>query len=115
MHDILIVKTPYDIHNRIGLTNVGKKLIAQPFALARAGHESGNIDKLHRGGHHPLGRHDGSQLREARVGQLDNAGVGLDGAKGVILCSNPSFGKGIKKGALAHIGQAYDSTLQCHG
>ena len=55
MHDILIVKTPYDIHNRIGLTNVRKKLIAQPFTLTRSGHEPCNIDKLHRGGHHPLG------------------------------------------------------------
>ena len=112
---ILIVKTPHDIHNGIGLTNIGKELIAQPFALARPSHEPCDIDKLHRGGHDPLGRNDGGELREAWVGQLDNACVGLDGAKGVILSRDPSLGKGVKEGALAYIGQANDSTLQCHG
>ena len=58
MNDIGIFKTTYDVSNRIGLPNIGQKLITEALAFGRTGHQSSNIDKLNRGGHNPLRTHN---------------------------------------------------------
>ena len=37
------------MHDGIGFTDVGKKLVAQPLALAGAGDQTGNVDELDNG------------------------------------------------------------------
>jgi hypothetical protein len=49
------------------------------------------------------------------IGHLDHAGVGLNGAKGVVLGGNAGFGQGVKKGGFAHIGQTHDAAFEAHG
>ena len=46
MHDVSILETAHDVRNRVGLTNIGKKLIAEPLALRCPGHEPRDIDEF---------------------------------------------------------------------
>src|ERR1700750_137931 len=48
--NVAAFETAHDLHNRVYLTNVTQELIAQPFAAARAFHETGYVDELDRGG-----------------------------------------------------------------
>src|SRR5205823_8290341 len=59
--------------------------IAQPFALRGAFHESRDVDELDDRGNLLLWLDDGVELREARVGDFDDADVRLDRAEGIIL------------------------------
>ena len=74
--------------DRIDLTNVGEKLIAESLARGSAFDNACNIDELHRRRYHTLGLHDGSQLIEPRVRHRDDADVGIDGAKRIVLRRN---------------------------
>ncbi len=92
MHHVLVFEATHYIHNGIGLANVGQKLVAKPLALACSCNQPGNVNKLHGGGHDALGRDDTRKLIKPGVGQFNNAGVGLDGAKGVVLGRNACLG-----------------------
>jgi hypothetical protein len=54
------------------------------------------------------------QLRHARIRHLDDAHIGLDRAKGVVLRRNAGLGQGVEQGGFTDVGQAYDATLQTH-
>jgi hypothetical protein len=55
------------------------------------------------------------QLLQARVGHLNDTGVGLDGAKGVVFSGNAGFGQGVEKGGFADVGQTHDAAFEAHG
>jgi NDP-sugar pyrophosphorylase family protein len=60
------------------------------------------------------GKNPLSQLLQAWIRHLHHADVGLNRAKRIVLCSNARLGQRIKKGTFAHVGQAYNATLQTH-
>src|SRR5690606_11752877 len=105
----------HHVHDGIGFANVGQELVAQAFALRGASHQAGDVDELDHGGHDALGLDDVGQLREARVGNLDHADIGLDGAERVVFCGNARLGERIEEGRLTDVGQTNDATLQSHG
>jgi 2-polyprenyl-6-methoxyphenol hydroxylase-like FAD-dependent oxidoreductase len=49
---------------------------------------------------------------QPRVGQLDHADVGLDGAERVVLGGDAGLGQGVEEGGLADVGQAHDAALR---
>jgi hypothetical protein len=51
---------------------------------------------------------------EPLIGHGDHAGVGFDGAEGIIRGLRFGRGEGVEDGALADIGQADDSAIQWH-
>ncbi len=112
MDDVVVLKAANHIHDGIGLADVGQELVTQAFALRGARHQASNVNKLHRGWQDALGRDNLCQLIQSGIGQLDNAGIGLDGAEGIVLSSDAGLGQRIKQGALAHIGQSNDSALK---
>src|SRR5690606_41176919 len=83
--DVLVFETAHDVDDGVGLADVGEELVAQALALGRARHQAGDVDELDHGGHDALRFHDGRQLRQALIRNLDHADVGLDGAEGVVL------------------------------
>ena len=93
---------------------MGQKLVAQALASAGTCHQTGDVHKLHDGGHDALRRDDVRQLLQTRVRHFDHAGVGFDGAKGVVFCSNARFGEGVEQGGLANVGQTHDAAFQTH-
>ena len=114
VNHVVVFKAAHHIHNRIGLADVGQKLVAQTFAGAGPGHQTSNVDKLHDGGHDAFGLHNGGQLRQAQIGHLNHAHIGFDGAKRVVFSRDAGLGQGIEQGGLADIGQADDAAFQTH-
>jgi hypothetical protein len=102
--DVGIVEAAHHVHHRIGLADVREELVAQPFALARARHQPGNVDKLDDGWHDALRLHDRRQLGQARVRQFDHAHIGLDRAERIVFGGDAGLGQGIEQGGLADVG-----------
>ena len=109
-----VFKAAHHVHDGVCLADVRQKLVAQPFALAGAGHQPGDVHEFDDGGHHALGLDHLGQLFQARVGHFHHAGVGFDGAKRVVLGGNARPGQRVEKSGLAHVGQAHDAALEAH-
>jgi hypothetical protein len=65
---------------------MGQKLVAQTFAGAGPGHQTGDVDNLYRSWYNSLRVDDFGQLRETIVGNSDSSNIGLDGTKREIGC-----------------------------
>ncbi|CAM4399498.1 hypothetical protein DEMA109039_17420 [Deinococcus marmoris] len=113
MHHVVVGEAAHHMGNRVGLADVGQKLVAQ--ALARTGpldqprdihelHESGN-DRRHAV---PLGK-DPAQGTQALVRHHDAAHVRLDGGKGVIGRQRPGARDGVKQRAFSDVRQSDNS------
>ena len=61
VNHIFVVEATDDVRNGIALADVREELVAEAFAFARAGDETGDVHKFHRSGHDALGLHDFSQ------------------------------------------------------
>src|SRR5207248_7171105 len=62
-----------------------QELVAQSLALGRTPHESRDVYELDHRRHLFLGLHQLVEPLQPRVGHLDHADVGLDGAEGIVL------------------------------
>lgn len=82
--DIVVGKTPDDMHNGVGLADVLQELVAKAFTLRRALHESGDIHELHHRRHRALGLHDFRQACQARVRHLHHADIRFDRAERIV-------------------------------
>ena len=89
MRDVWILEAAHDVNDRVGLANVGEKLVAEPFALRRAFDETGDVDELHDGGDGALRLHDRREPGEAGVRDFDHADVRLDGAERIVRGRRP--------------------------
>ena len=61
VHDVVVVEAAHDVRDRVGLADVGEELVAEPFALRRAGDESGDVDELDGRRQHLLRLRDGRE------------------------------------------------------
>src|SRR5207248_8770224 len=84
VHHIGILKSTDHVHHGVDFADVREELIAQPFALRGAFHESRDVDELDDRGNFFLWLDDGVELLEARVGHFDDADVRLYRAEGII-------------------------------
>ncbi len=110
MVNIRILKATNHLDDRIHLPDMGKKLVPQPFPLARPLDETGNIHQLDRGRHHLLALRHGRHPVQATVGHRDHPHVGLDRAEWVVgRLRLAGAGHRVEKGALPHIRQTDDS------
>jgi hypothetical protein len=115
MDDVRVFKAANDLNDGIGLTDMGKELVSKPFTLRGAFDQAGDIDKAH------CGRDDlfavgllGEDL-EARVVEIDDAEIGVDGAKRVVFRGDLLAGQGIKKSRFADIGKPHNAAGKvCH-
>ncbi len=108
--DVIIGEAADDVDDGIDFADVGEELVAEAFALACAADEAGDIDDLDDGGDDFWGSAEGGEGLEARVGDGDDAGVGFDGAEGVV--SSLGFagaGEGVEEGAFADVGETDDA------
>ena len=114
MDDLRVCEAADDVEDGVGLADVGEELVAEAFALRRAFDDAGDVDELHGGGDDGVGLDHGDDAIHAGVGDLDDADVGVDGAEGVVGGLSLCAGEGVEDGALAYIGQAYDSDVKGH-
>ena len=107
--DVAVVKAAHDMHDRVAAADIGQKLVAKTLALGRALDQTRDIDKFDDGGGELLGVVLVAQPLEPRIGDGDNADVGVDGTECVIVGGDAGVGNGVKECALADIRQAYDT------
>ncbi|OIQ81649.1 hypothetical protein GALL_365730 [mine drainage metagenome] len=112
---VLVLEAAHDVDDGVGFADVGEELVAQAFALAGAGHEPGDVDELHHGRQHALRLDDGGELLQTRIGHLDHAHIGFDGAEGVVLGGDGALGQRVEERGLAHVGQSHDAAFEAHG
>ena len=115
MHDIVVGKAADDVRNRIGLADIRQELIAEPLAFRCAGDKPRDIDELDRCRNRALRPRDRGERRESRIGNLDDAHVGLDGAKRIVFRRGSGPGKRIEQRRLADVRQADDAASEAHG
>ena len=80
----------------IGFADVGEEFVSQALALGRARDQTGNVDEFDRSRNEFLRFGDGHQWRQPHVRHLDDADVGLDGAKGIILRGDTGLGERVE-------------------
>ena len=114
MHHVFVVEAAHHVRDGVGLADVGEKLIAQPLALGSTRHQPGDINELNhsRDGLLRLGQRD--QAFHARVGHFNDADIGLNGAKRIILRRDARLGQRVKECGFADVGQADDAAFEGH-
>ena len=103
VNDVVVLEASHHMRDRIHFANVRKKLIAQPLALRRAGHQSGDVHEFHRGRQNFLGMHDGRQFFQPRIGHRHHAYIGIDGAEGIVLRRDLRARQCIEQRGFAHV------------
>ena len=94
--DVGILEAANDVHDRVGLANVGEELVAESFAFGRAFDESRDVDELHDSRHRSLWLDDPRELTEARVRHFHHPDVRLDGAERIIRSFRLRRGEGVE-------------------
>jgi len=90
--NVAVFEAAHYVGNGIAFADVGKELVAQALALGGARYQACDVGKFHRGRYGLLRIHDRRKLVQARVGNGDDAGVGLDSAERKILCGYTGLG-----------------------
>ena len=114
VHHVGVAEAAHHVGDGVGLADVREELIAEPFALRRAGDEAGDVHELHRARHHPRRRDDCRQAVEARIGHRHHAGVRFDGAERKVLGVDGGAREGVEERGLADVRQADDAALESH-
>lgn len=82
--DLRVREAADDVEDGVGLADMAEELVAETFTLGRAFDDAGDVDELHGGGDDRVGFDHGDDAIHARVRDLDDADVGVDGAEGVV-------------------------------
>ena len=109
MDNIRVLEAADHVDNGVHLPDVGQELVAQSLPLGGALDQPGDVHKLDDGGGHLVGLVHLGQLVQPLVRDGHHAHVGLNGAEGIVGRLCPGVGDGVKEGALAHIGQSYNT------
>ncbi len=82
--DFGVVEAADDVGDGVGGADVAEELVAETLALGGAFDEAGDVDELHGGGDEGFGLDELGDFGETGVGDSDDAGVGVDGAEGIV-------------------------------
>jgi hypothetical protein len=115
MDNIGVIKDAHHLSNGIGLANVGKELIPQPFTLAGASNDAGDVDEGDSRRNDALAAKNASEHLEPVVGKIHHANVWLNGGEGVVRRQDRVFGERVKQSGLADIRESNDSNGESHG
>ena len=107
--DVGVAERADDLADRVGLADVGKELVAEPRAFARALDDAGDVDEGD-GRRHDLGPAvDLRENSEARIGDADDADIGIDRRERVVRGKDLVLGQSVEQRGLADVGQADDA------
>ena len=114
VRDLGIREAAHHVRDRVRVTDLGEKLVAEPLTARRAPDQPGDIDKLDRGrddafrvGH----RRDGIY---AGVGHGHDAPVGVDRGEGVSGHGSTSTAQRVKQAGFSCVRQPDDTNGECH-
>jgi hypothetical protein len=113
VNDIGILKATDDLHDGVDLADRCEELVAQAFALAGAGDQSGNVDEFDGGGHDNFRLRNDLQCGEPLIRHDDHADIRIDRTEWIIggLCF-AGAGEGVEESGLTHVGQSDDTGFE---
>lgn len=109
MDHVGVGEAAHDLGDRVRLADVCEELVAEPFALARAANDAGDVDEANGGGEDPLAAEDLGELVEPGIGKVDDANVRLDRRERVVRCESVIVRKRVEEGRLADIRESDDT------
>ena len=115
MNHVVILETAHHVGDGVSLADVRQKLVAQPLAPGRAGHQPGDVHEFDSGGDDLLRLDDGGQRVQPGVGHRHHPDVGVDGAERIIFGLDAGLGEGVEQSGLADVRQTDDAALDTHG
>ncbi|EGJ77201.1 putative GTP-dependent nucleic acid-binding protein EngD [Streptomyces sp. Tu6071] len=115
VHDVVVLEGADHLADRVRLADVREELVAQSLALARAAHDAGDVDEVHRRGEDTGRTEQLGELRQPGVRHAHDAHVRLDRREGVVRGQHVVLREGVEEGGLADIGQADDTDACAHG
>ena len=115
MGDIAVLEAAQDVDDRVDLANVAEELVAEPLALARAAHQTGDVDEGELRFDDLGGVRDRGEPLQPLVGHRDLADVGLDRAERIVRrLRRRGLGESVDQRRLAHVRQADDTATETH-
>ena len=113
VHDVGVFKAADDMDDGVHLADVGKKFVAETFAVRRAFDEAGDVHEFNRRGNQRANPGDFGERFEARFRHGDDAEVRLDGAERVIRRLGLVGARdGVEQRGFAHVGQPDNSGFE---
>ncbi len=113
MMDVGVFEAAHDLHDGVDFADMAEELVAQPFALARALDQAGDVHELDRRRNDDVGLDHLLQHLEPRIGHGHDADVRVDRAKGIIgRLRFAGAGDGVEESGFADVGQTDDSSSQ---
>ena len=109
MLDIRIIKTSYDMDDRIRLTDIRKKLVAKTFSLGSTLDKTSNIRELKRRVDNLLRMEELDDLIHSLIRNLHDADIRIDRRKRIVLSQNLAVRDGVEQRGLAYIRQSDNS------
>jgi len=104
-----------DVHDGIGLADIGEELVAKTFAFAGAADQAGDVDEFQLGGHDLRRFAEERDLVEARIRYRHTTDIRFDRAERVIRgLGGGRRGQCIEQGGLANIRQADNAAIKTH-
>ena len=115
MGDVVVFEAAQHMGDGIHFADIGKELVAQPFAFRRAAHQAGNVDEADACGNDLGGFGDRGKFVEARVGHGHVTDIRLDRAKGIIRrLRRRGLGQRVEQRRFADIGQPDNAAFEPH-
>ena len=110
MRDVRVFKTADDLHDGVHFADVAEEFVSQPFPLRCAFHQSGNVHELDGCRDDFVRFGDFGQRSQTRIRHFDDADIGINGAKRIILRSRLARARdSVEQRGLADIGQTDNS------
>ena len=102
------------MEQRVDFADVPEKLIAEAFALARPFNQTGNVANFKRAVRRLLLLEKIGQDSESRIRHQGDAGVGIDGRKGIIGCQRAAARERVEDGGLPHVRKSDHAATESH-
>ena len=95
----------HDVHDRVGLADVGEEAVAEPLALVGARDETGDVVEVDRVVHDVRGPNGLDDFREPAIDDGQHGHVGLDRGERVVGGLGPGLGERVEQRGLTGVGQ----------
>ena len=109
VHNVIILKTAHDMHDRVHLTDIREKLVAEALAFGSALNQTGDIDKLNDSRHDLLCIVHLREHVQALIRHRDNSDIGIDCAERIVCRLGSRLSQRVEQSAFSDIRESDNS------
>ena len=113
--DVVVLEAAQHVGDGVHLADVRQELVAEPFALGGAAHQSGDVDERQPRRDDLPGFGDGGELVQPFVRNTNLADVRLDGAERIVGgLGRRGLRQRVEEGGFADVRQAHNTAFEAH-